>query len=798
MILDVSTPILGRVVVEGTLLINDTSSVNLSAVWLEVKGGQLIIATVDSTGEEVLGPFTGNTTITLHGTNAKLAAQHGQDPRETPEVVLGKEGVPMGPATIGVFGKMIALGQPFSHSWMSLAAAANAGDVDVLLDEEVDWPVDAEITISATDYDAHEAEVRRIVATTVDNGKTRLTLDSPLSYKHFAEAVQRYASREMRMRARVGLLNRNIVIRGAGQGEELSYHDWNAQAGMLASDAVAGNGVCENGETSLTTADCKGPAYEFGAAILVAAYSEEFTYCDRDNVCTAGVAREFGSKIFLQMDSVEMRYYGQNNIRAGIEFRNVIDTGPNCSVSNVAMNRGYFYAIHVHKSRGVRLHDNLFYRSHLPSVRIQDGERNEVKRNLGVVGIFWNTHRGAEQGKGMTAAKLEAMIGMYHDAGSHSILVDNVAAGSERAGFSGSGVSCGDAVSFAGNEAHSSLFGYMFDHYHLHTRHPEGCSALTDFRAWKIHEYGIYGEPKRMERIEVKGARIADAAVGTYIVMVGVDALKHEFMNQLVRITDSLYIGRSDNEGCPSSKPALSLWTCKFFMAWCNHIGRGMHSSHVGIAPAQFISGPNMAPLIFPWSDADAYDAIYGQTEVDDVTFASFGPSQCQEGPRAGGRDYTVSNKDLSNAQPDGNHPVVLSNIEKVSVDAGSLVHFQLGPAKWINQADCIDMDCDGPRHGFVRANDGSFFGQVGSALTRAEEFNEGSFFGMPYKNEINMPDEEWWYPNVPAGAQDDCAHARRQLAQALTNRVLAYFYSPPSSDPFRGSHANGQERQCR
>jgi hypothetical protein len=295
------------------------------------------------------------------------------------------------------FGKAIILGQPVSHSWTGLAATANAGDDSVLLDDLVDWPVGSEVTISATDYDMHEAEARRIVATAVDGGKTRLTLDSPLSHKHWAESEQEYVSRTMRMQARVGLLTRNIVIQGSGQGEELSYHEWNAQAGILASDAVAGNGKCENGETSLTTADCKGPAYEFGAAILVAAYSEEFTYCDRDNVCTAGVAREFGSKIFLQMDSVELRYFGQNNIRAGIEFREVVDTGPNCSVSNIAMNRGYFYAIHVHRSHGVRLHDNVFFRSHLPSVRVQGGARNEVKRNLGVVGIFWNTHRGAEQ-----------------------------------------------------------------------------------------------------------------------------------------------------------------------------------------------------------------------------------------------------------------------------------------------------------------------------------------------------------------------------------------------------------------
>ena len=278
-ILDVSTPILGRIVVEGTLLINDTANVNLSAVWLEIKGGKLIIATVDSSGEHVMGPFTGNTTLTLHGTNSKLAAKHGPDPRETPEVVLGEEGVPMGPATIGVFGTMIALGKQASHSWTGLATTASKGSSTVVLDDVVDWPVGAEITVTPTDFDMHEAEVKRVVAVTTTGSQTSLELDSALVHDHYAEALQDYGTRQMRMQARVGLLSRNIVIQGTSQGEEIAYHSWNAQAGVKASDAVCGNGICENGETSLSCGnDCKGPAYEFGAAVLVASYSEEFTY----------------------------------------------------------------------------------------------------------------------------------------------------------------------------------------------------------------------------------------------------------------------------------------------------------------------------------------------------------------------------------------------------------------------------------------------------------------------------------------------------------------------------------------
>jgi hypothetical protein len=52
------------------------------------------------------------------------------------------------------------------------------------------------------------------------------------------------------------------------------------------------------------------------------------------------------------------------------------------------------------------------------------------------------------------------MIGMFHDRGQSSQLLKNIAAGSERAAFSGSGFECGDNTSFVGNVAHSSLAGY--------------------------------------------------------------------------------------------------------------------------------------------------------------------------------------------------------------------------------------------------------------------------------------------------------------------------------------------------
>ena len=88
-------------------------------------------------------------------------------------------------------------------------------------------------------------------------------------------------------------------------------------------------------------------------------------------------------------------------------------------------------------------------------------------------------------------------------------------------------------------------------------------------------------------------------------------------------------------------------------------------------------------------------------------------------------------------------------------------------------QADCIDMDCDGPRQALISDGDGTLLGELGAVLPRADKFSEGSFFGLPFKDEVNAPymqstftpswvtsapdgsssEVGWgntWYPNVP------------------------------------------------
>jgi len=124
----------------------------------------------------------------------------------------------------------------------------------------------------------------------------------------------------------VGLLTRNIVIQGEAEGEDTAYQSWNAPSkkSPRATANSCGNNVCQQGENSKTCpADCRGPVWEYGASIVVASYAEKYTLCSPDGACASGYERVVTGQMTL--DSVEMAYFGQNNVRPGVLFQNIRD-----------------------------------------------------------------------------------------------------------------------------------------------------------------------------------------------------------------------------------------------------------------------------------------------------------------------------------------------------------------------------------------------------------------------------------------------------------------------------------------
>ena len=865
--LDVSTPKLGRLIIEGMLIINGTTNVNLDAVYIEIKGGTLIIATVDEFGDQIRGPYLGLTQITLHGHNDKLAYLHGDNPREIPDIIVGKEGRTMGPATLLNAGTFIAKGRQSSHSWLGLSETAAAGCTAILVDGAVDWAVESEIVITSTSFQVHEGEVRRIQNISFEEGdeqfpiKTRITLNVPLDHEHYADATtQYYGTKAMRMQARVGLLTRNIVIQGGtGQGEELSYTEWNSQRPGNCSKAVCGNGVCEHCEISpgpaskweslnwekfgaarpmlgreldsplladhlqnismlcvlrseeicgvkFTTeewdvfdikdlrnddfiksgdsywkptvsvfphtpcGDCLGPAWEFGASILVTEYLEEYIYCSPESSpaqhdCKAGAKASY--KPITEIDSVELRYFGQNNLRAGIVLQALGSTsGPMTAISNVSMNRGYHFAIEASGCHGVKLQDNVIFRSMLPSIGI-DGSNNLIEGNLIVTGILWQTHRGAMVG-GKAFDMLTAMIGMFHESGGYNTWRYNVASGSERSGFTIGGTRCNELHKFVGNECFSALAGYwgvMVGRLRF-----TGCAAIHDFQGWKLYHYGIFGDVGGMKDVLIINPRIADAQVGIGWYSRGSDnplveweenkkfsqqnekASTIEAINRGAHPTPrklfvqgGLFVGRSLN-GQNLRKGHPGLHTCKApLCAWCGHVSGG----HVAIWLTPFTTSSNAAPNK-PFTDPGGGLTIYGLTEVESCTFVDYK-----------GGDIVFKNI----PQPSSSATTfVLRDSEKVRVDEASKLSLSEGGEV------CVDLSCDGYRHILFDDEDGTFFDSK-KPLTRVVAFapaeNLHGSWGVPYRDGINFPIDpatgaklepqpDWWYVNAPTIMRSD------------------------------------------
>jgi hypothetical protein len=189
------------------------------------------------------------------------------------------------------------------------------------------------------------------------------------------------------------------VIRGGGQGEDQPYTTWNGPTADSTIQATCGNQVCESGEDSrVCPVDCRGPVYEYGAAVLVSNYTVDGVVCGKDGSCQAGFRRSYVG--VLNASWVEMRYFGQNGLRAGLTISGQGAGGAKSVVEGWAWNRGYFGALVVRRTSRVTVRSGVVFRAMLPAVLVEGGSDavgTRVEDVMAVVGIFWNTNRGALQ-----------------------------------------------------------------------------------------------------------------------------------------------------------------------------------------------------------------------------------------------------------------------------------------------------------------------------------------------------------------------------------------------------------------
>lgn len=181
-VLDTDTAALSGLQIDGSLRFAE-KNLSLTSRWIIVHGSLRV-------GKEG-NPFRHNAVITLTG------AESEQD-------IMG-----MGTKVLGVMGGTLDLHGKKRKGWTRLAATAPAGATEIELVDAPGWRAGDRIVLASSDYWRHHDDE----ATIVSRSGTTVRLDRPLRYRHWGE-LQTYAGRTVDERAEVGLLSRNITIRG--------------------------------------------------------------------------------------------------------------------------------------------------------------------------------------------------------------------------------------------------------------------------------------------------------------------------------------------------------------------------------------------------------------------------------------------------------------------------------------------------------------------------------------------------------------------------------------------------------
>uniref|UniRef100_G3NDK3 PKHD1 like 1 n=1 Tax=Gasterosteus aculeatus aculeatus TaxID=481459 RepID=G3NDK3_GASAC len=195
-LLDTSTPVLKMLLIQGGTLVFDEADIELQAENILITdGGRLQI------GQEG-APFQHKAIITLHGN------------LRSPEIPV------YGTKTLAVREGVLDLhGIPVPVPWTHLAQTATSGSDTLTLMKAVTWKAGDEIVIASTGnrHSQGENEQMRIAAVSADG--TVITLSEPLKHTHLGVTVTLPDGTLFEGRAEVGLLTRNIVVRGSEHQE---------------------------------------------------------------------------------------------------------------------------------------------------------------------------------------------------------------------------------------------------------------------------------------------------------------------------------------------------------------------------------------------------------------------------------------------------------------------------------------------------------------------------------------------------------------------------------------------------
>ena len=515
-VLDVNTPALHGLAINGKLSFADNKDLELTTEWIMVHG-ELEIGTEAK-------PHTRKATITLTD-NVKdedISGVGGTTDRVDRGIML------MG-GTLNLHGDR-------TNSWTKLSSTANAGATSIQVLNAAGWRVGDEIVLASTDFDPRQAERRTISAI---RGNT-ITLDTKLDYMHFGKITF-----DVDERGEVGLLTRNIRLQASADAAEPPFYGGHVMAMGASKMFVEGVEFQRMGQ-NLTLA--RYPIHwhlvgDGGRGGTSRTPSLHDTY----NRCVTVHGTNFlHVENNVTYNTVGHCFFLEDGAEHGNQF-----------VHNLAIQ------IKCHTSKACA-----------PTNLGANGE------NMGSNPLNRATYRAASMSGKDTLLPSDNTVTAYWITNPDNVFIDNVAAGSDENGFWWSlpehpqGKFEGTEISkatwprrtrmaeFRGNVAHSNFDGFMLDRNinregvfglagpsHIAKENPADEnsksveSLLADLTAYKNRNGGVWS---RGELHIFRNLKAADNAIG-FTSSTG--SFGADTFTSLV--VDSLFVGETDNIGNP-------------------------------------------------------------------------------------------------------------------------------------------------------------------------------------------------------------------------------------------------------
>ena len=221
-LLDVSTPVISMLLIEGELYFDPTRDVNLDASYVYVNGGRLQVGTAED-------PYLRNANITLHGDRYKTI--------ELPHIgskclAVASKGMVHnhggGDGTVmpeHATGALEIHGAKRLRTWTKLGETAHAGSDFIVTSEPVDFKLGERIIIPGTEVPEGGIFQDEVVTVVSNDDSHTVFFSPPLQYTHRSEIVV-VEGRTIDLRCEVGLLTRNVKIQGdeSSDGQMFGVH----------------------------------------------------------------------------------------------------------------------------------------------------------------------------------------------------------------------------------------------------------------------------------------------------------------------------------------------------------------------------------------------------------------------------------------------------------------------------------------------------------------------------------------------------------------------------------------------